>query len=349
MHPVLGVRGLLVEAAATNYLWNSNWVGGTTPTNWGAYAAAGGSIATAASSLGNADGAIALTFTVAAAQAFVYQTVVPLANETCTINVRVESVSGLSCGSVLYPNAMPSGCAITAWRLNGIVVTEATLAAVGTVSVTIGGTYVSGNVTVRMGAGCNGGTTGSATLSRPQFERASEVPTSYVPSPTGASAARTADAFNYTFPSALATALSTAGGMLVDFCYDGAGSAALMSNRMAGILYTSGTEYVIAYNGSGLRSVASMKNGVPALSDWGGPAIDANVRCRAAVSYQANRLAISTDGGAVTATTGVCAAPTLTTLWIGMSAGTQQLRGTLFRLLVWDRAPTDTELQAVSA
>jgi hypothetical protein len=349
LHPVLGVRGLLAEPAATNYYLNSNWVGGTTPTDWLTMVPAGGSITPTASLLGNADGAVALVFTAAAVSVFAYQTVVPAANETCTINVQIEAVTALACGSVMYPNSMPPGCNIIAWRLNGVIVTDATPAAVGTLSVTVGGTYASSWLTARIGVGCNGATTGSATLSRPQFERGSEVPTSYVPSPTGAAAARTADPFAYTLPSALATALSTAGTVLADFCYDGAGSSVCIA-RVSAPLYTSHMQRLLLYNPYGLRDGAYMENSGPALSILGGSAVNANVRVRSAVGYQTNRLAISTDGGATSVSVGSCAAPPVVALGIGSTyAAALGLAGTLFRIRVWDRVLSDAELQAVTA
>jgi len=167
----------------------------------------------------------------------------------------------------------------------------------------------------------------------------------------GAVATRTADPTTYTLPAALATALSTAGTMFVEFDYAGAGSAAAPSNRCAATLYTAGSNRMVIYNGSGRAAAIYATNASSHGYVVSAAPCDANTIVRAAGFALEDNVRLSVNGGAVGTDTAYTPPATFTMLAIGgagYTAGTE-LFGGISHLMLWTHALSDAELQAVKS
>jgi hypothetical protein len=181
--------GLLVEEQRTNLALNTVLAGGTTPTSW-TLAGTGDVPTIVLSTFGNADGAVALSFTSTASRGYLTQTVALLANTTYAFSVLVDDTSGYASGqsNIISLNNGPAGSTITA--ATGSPTSKQRI------STTIAVGATAGNVQLRIGLGVGSNATGTLILSRPQLE-AGAFPTSYIPTTT-ATVTRSADVASIT-------------------------------------------------------------------------------------------------------------------------------------------------------
>ena len=163
----VGSDGVL-RTAVTNFALNTVWAGGTTPTSW-ALAGTPDTPTIVSSTLGSADGAIALSFTSSASRGYLTQTFALAANATYVFSVYVEAISGYASGSnnVISLNNGPAGSTIT-----GAVGTPVVG---GRIFCSIANGATAGNVQLRVGLGVGSNATGTIILSRPQLEQSTTV------------------------------------------------------------------------------------------------------------------------------------------------------------------------------
>ena len=192
-NPVSGaLRGLLVEPSATNRLLNSGFAGGaagtpgTAPTSW-SFNSSNGSTAYPAT------GQVAMTVT--AGRHIIGPTITIQPGETQTWSVTIlANPDANKLQQLFWPTfANGGGLASLTFFANGAGVWPASHVPVPgerILAVLVNGPSVS-NYTFRLGVGCIGVATGSATFVNPQAE-AGATPTSYIPTTTAA-ATRAAD------------------------------------------------------------------------------------------------------------------------------------------------------------
>lgn len=191
--PVSGaLRGLLVEPSATNRLLNSGFAGGaagtpgTAPTSW-SFNASNGSTAYPAT------GQVAMTVT--AGRHIIGPNITIQPGETQTWSVTIlANPDANKLQQLFWPTfANGGGLASLTFLANGVGVWPASHVPVPgerISAVLVNGPSVS-NYTFRLGVGCIGVATGSATFVNPQAE-VGATPTSYIPTTTAA-ATRAAD------------------------------------------------------------------------------------------------------------------------------------------------------------
>lgn len=179
---------LQYSSPRTNLALNSLWAGGAVPpTSWGVFTPASVALSTPAYT---GDGAAAYTFTIAASQAFFTLSYSLTIGTTYCASAIVETVSGgLIAQDLFVWNGVMTGATISfpvcsanpSGGPTGVLVPGVLLYNINT------GTLASGSYQLRVGAGVNAATSGSAKLSRPQFETGT-TRTSFIGTPPAATA-----------------------------------------------------------------------------------------------------------------------------------------------------------------
>lgn len=206
--PRLSASGILIEPQRTNIFLYSTMTGnqGGYPNGWGSGGVSGGGGVPVASQYGNADGAVAWSFTASNTRVFIAPTSFPvLANTTYTYSALIESnPNNLVAKRLLQFINIPSGAAWTYEKSNG----EFVPVAGERVSMTLSVGATSGTALTRFGVGVDIATTGTVIMSRPQMEVNVAKASSYIPTNTTA-VTRAADQLSLDIPAGIASLLYT--------------------------------------------------------------------------------------------------------------------------------------------
>lgn len=181
---------LLLEPQRTNLFFNSGWTGGgATPTNWLSFITGS---TTAVTSIKNTS-VTAYRFSGTSQRAFFIYSIPVTSGVTYAISVYVESVT--TTGDVGFMLSFVNIAGSATYFRNGVSIT-------GTTTVEAGYTYTmlfvpsaTASVDLRIGMGAQGNATTNYVLSMPQME-VGAYSTTFILSPTGASATRIADSFS---------------------------------------------------------------------------------------------------------------------------------------------------------
>jgi hypothetical protein len=361
IHPLIGTRGVLGEPQRPNRLLQSILPAGLT--SW----TLTGASTSVASAYGGADGALAQTFTSAASQNYIVQSFTTVTDTTYIFSVEVEAVSGtIRNDEVIRVAALPSGCSVLGWLVNGVASADSTSVVVGRLSVVIGTatTYTSGGVGCRIGCGCISASTGTVTLSRPQLEDVGTVvavptyPTSWIATTTVAVARTTDPRLTHTLSAAEQTALETAGTLFVEFAFTGAGSdSRVASNYTYLVTLHDGTlnNRVMLYTGSSGRMEKFVSSG--GTPQWTGQVrtgtdtVPAYQLSRCALAWETNNCNSCLDGDLGTLDSSATPPVGMTTLDVldSIVASTNNFGLIVTRVKIWTRRLSDTEMQAVTA
>lgn len=197
--------GLLIEAQRTNIFTNSTMTGdqGGCPTGWSTGNTFGGGGTPVASIYGNADGAVAWSFTVSNSRSFIApMTYAVSANTTYTYSALVESnPNSLPAHAFLQFQNTPSGSSWVFEKDGGYFVPSAGERV--SLTLTVGAT--SGGAITRFGLGVDAPTTGTIIMSRPQLEVNVPKASSYIPTTSSSAVTRAADQLGLTVPPAVST------------------------------------------------------------------------------------------------------------------------------------------------
>lgn len=206
--PRLSASGILIEPQRTNTFPYSKMTGnqGGYPDGWSAGGVSGGGGVPVASQYGNADGAVAWSFTVSNARAFIAPTTYAVsANTTYTYSALIESnPNGLQARSFLQFMNTPSGSTWVFEKENGFFVPSAG----ERVSLTLAVGATAGGAITRFGLGVDTATTGTVIMSRPQMEINVAKASSYIPT-TSSAVTRAADQLSLDIPAGIASLLYT--------------------------------------------------------------------------------------------------------------------------------------------
>jgi hypothetical protein len=180
---------LLLEPQRTNLFFNSGWIGGgATPTNWLSFITGS---TTAVTSIKNTS-VTAYRFSGTSQRAFFIYSIPVTSGVTYAISVYVESVT--TTGDVGFMLSFVNIAGSVTYFRNGVSIT-------GTTTVESGYTYTmlffptaTASADLRIGMGAQGNATTNYVLSMPQMEIGA-YPTTFILSPTGASATRLGDSF----------------------------------------------------------------------------------------------------------------------------------------------------------
>lgn len=196
--------GLLIEPQSTNIFPYSTMTGdqGGYPDGWSLSNMTGGGGVPVASRYGNADGAVAWSFTVNNARAFIAPATFSVAaNTTYTYSALVESnPNGLPAAAFLQFINYPSGAVWAFEKGNNYVPSAGERLAL---TLTVGAT--AGGVLTRFGMGVDSARTGTVVMSRPQLEVNVAKASSYIPTTSNSAVTRAADQLGLTVPSGVST------------------------------------------------------------------------------------------------------------------------------------------------
>lgn len=197
--------GLLIEPQRTNIFPYSTMTGdqGGCPTGWSTGNTFGGGGTPVASIYGNADGAVAWSFTVSNSRSFLApMTYAVSANTTYTYSALVESnPNSLPAHAFLQFQNTPSGSSWVFEKDWGYFVPSAGERV--SLTLTVGAT--SGGAITRFGLGVDAPTTGTIIMSRPQLEVNVPKASSYIPTTSSSAVTRAADVLQFTIPSEIST------------------------------------------------------------------------------------------------------------------------------------------------
>lgn len=338
--------GYLGEPLRTNvFLYSVLPGGGAAPTGWTQDVGTGTSTPVA-SIFGAGDGAIAYAFSAVAQRPMIGQSPTLAANTTYAYSATVEAASGVNFDDVISATGLPAGCAYIQRYINGNPVAAFAPIAVGDrLTITVGGTYLAGTGRFRLGVGCNGNATGSATMSRPQLE-AGSTSTSFMPT-LGATFTRGADLLTHTLSGANAAALSVAGTMVARFSFLGGDSTVDTNSRVIACLDGgSSANRNFIYNQS--AALGAFANGANNISIASSGTVAANTPTRYAYAFATNDGAASKNGASVNVDAGNADVPPVTTLAIGSySFSTSVVFGGLIHsFALYTSRLTNAQLQA---
>jgi hypothetical protein len=181
---------LLLEPQRTNLVQNSGWVGGgTTPTNWALVVGSGTSTPT--TSIKNTS-VTAYRFQGTSQRQIFVQTISVTNGTSYTMSIYVESVTT---ASSIFNAILPSGTGTTTFYRNGVLANGSDTIIAGSYYTCVFVATATGTADFRFGLGCNGLATADYILSMPQVEVGAYA-TTFILSPTTASATRIADSFS---------------------------------------------------------------------------------------------------------------------------------------------------------
>lgn len=346
--PVTGRKGLLVEPSRTNICLRSKLDGGATPTGW----TVTGTATDTASAYGGADGARARSFSVTAEAAYLQQVVALTANTSYAFSVEIESVTGtITNQDVLTAVSLPSGCTITAWRVNGTTSAAGTQAAVGLLTAILSGTYSDGNGTFRIGAGCTGSVTATVVLSRPQLESCTWqlYASTWIPT-DGASVARGPEGVRLTGTPATDVIDNAHGTIYVEFSLLQGGSDQYQYGRRVVALRDTGTtEEHSIFNPAGVMRGESADGGVAQSACDSTGTVLASSPTKFAYAFAANDMRACKAGTLTSADTSGTM-PTCTQFQFGSHTDTTEaMNGLLHRFAYWATRESDSTLQTLTS
>jgi hypothetical protein len=181
---------LLLEPQRTNLFFNSGWIGGgATPTNWGAFITG---TTTAVTSIKN-NSVSAYRFSGTSQRSFFIYSIPVTSGVTYAISVYVESVT--TTGDVGFMLSFVNIAGSVTYFRNGVSITGSTTVESGYTYTMLFVPSATASAEIRIGMGAQGNATTNYVLSMPQMEIGA-YPTTFILSPTGASATRLVDAFN---------------------------------------------------------------------------------------------------------------------------------------------------------
>jgi hypothetical protein len=181
---------LLLEPQRTNLFFNSGWTGGgSIPTNWTAFITGS---TTAVTSIKN-NSVSAYRFSGTSQRAFFIYVLPVTSGVTYAISVYVESVT--TTGDVGFMLSFVNIAGSVTYFRNGVAITGSTTVEAGYTYTMLFVPSATASADIRIGMGAQGSATANYVLSMPQME-VGAYSTTFILSPTGASATRVADSFS---------------------------------------------------------------------------------------------------------------------------------------------------------